>query len=194
MDGAGQTKATQRQEEGELLQAVARGDENALRKLYRAFERPLYTLGIRWLHDQALAEELVQEVTLRIWRRARNFDPAKGAAGSWIFGVARNVASDLGRAKERTPTPVEDPIVAITAEPWNEESSWQQWQIATAVQNLPVEQQKIIHLAYVLQFTQSEIAKALGIPLGTVKTRLYQGLRSLRPMLAEIGITGVADA
>ncbi|MDQ3772449.1 MAG: RNA polymerase sigma factor [Actinomycetota bacterium] len=193
MDGAGQTTATQRHQEGELLQAVARGDQDALRKLYRAFERPLYTLGMRWLHDQALAEELVQEVTLRIWRRASSYDPAKGAAGSWIFGVARNVASDLGRAKERTPTPVEDPIVSISSEPWNEESSWQQWQVATAVQNLPVEQQRIIHLAYVLQFTQSEIAKALSIPLGTVKTRLYQGLRTLRPMLAEIGIMGVDD-
>jgi len=193
MEGAGQTTATQRHQEGELLQAVARGDQDALRKLYRAFERPLYTLGMRWLHDQALAEELVQEVTLRIWRRASSYDPAKGAAGSWIFGVARNVASDLGRAKERTPTPVEDPIVSISSEPWNEESSWQQWQVATAVQNLPVEQQRIIHLAYVLQFTQSEIAKALNIPLGTVKTRLYQGLRTLRPMLAEIGIMGVGD-
>jgi len=148
---------------------------------------------MRWLHDQALAEELVQEVTLRIWRRASSYDPTKGAAGSWIFGVARNVTSDLGRAKERTPTPVEDPIVSISSEPWNEESSWQQWQVATAVQNLPVEQQRIIHLAYVLQFTQSEIAKALNIPLGTVKTRLYQGLRTLRPMLAEIGIMGVGD-
>lgn len=193
MDGAGQTTATQRHQEGELLQAVARGDQDALRKLYRAFERPLYTLGMRWLHDQAFAEELVQEVTLRIWRRASSYDPTKGAAGSWIFGVARNVASDLGRAKERTPTPVEDPIVSISSEPWNEESSWQQWQVATAVQNLPVEQQRIIHLAYVLQFTQSEIAKALNIPLGTVKTRLYQGLRTLRPMLAEIGIMGVGD-
>jgi len=193
MDGAGQTTATQRHQEGELLQAVARGDQDALRKLYRAFERPLYTLGMRWLHDQALAEELVQEVTLRIWRRASSYDPTKGAAGSWIFGVARNVASDLGRAKERTPTPVEDPIVSISSEPWNEESSWQQWQVATAVQNLPVEQQRIIHLAFVLQFTQSEIAKALNIPLGTVKTRLYQGLRTLRPMLAEICIMGVGD-
>ena len=106
-------------------------------------------------------------------------------------GPKRRLGS--GRAKERTPTPVDNPIVSISSEPWNEESSWQQWQVATAVQNLPVEQQRIIHLAYVLQFTQSEIAKALNIPLGTVKTRLYQGLRTLRPMLAEIGIMGVGD-
>jgi RNA polymerase sigma-70 factor (ECF subfamily) len=189
MESGAQTSVSQRQGEGDLLQAIARGDQDALRQLYRAFERPLYTLGMRWLHDQALAEELVQEVTLRIWRRASSFDPSKGAASSWIFGVARNVASDLGRARLRVPTPVEDLVVSATDEPWNEESSWQQWQIATAILSLPVEQQRIIHLAYVLQFTQSEIARALDIPLGTVKTRLYQGLRALRTMLAELGIT-----
>jgi RNA polymerase sigma-70 factor, ECF subfamily len=189
MESGAQTSVRQRRLEGDLLQAIARGDQDALRQLYRAFERPLYTLGIRWLHDQALAEELVQEVTLRIWRRASSFDPSKGAASSWIFGVARNVASDLGRARLRVPTPVEDLVVPATAEPWNEESSWQQWQIASAIQSLPVEQQRIIHLAYVLQFTQSEIARALDIPLGTVKTRLYQGLRALRSMLVELGIT-----
>src|SRR4051812_41372901 len=85
--------------QGELVLAVARGDGNALRELYRAFERPLYTLGIRWLKDPELAEEMVQEVTLRIWRRASNFDPEKGASSSWIFGIARNVASDLARAR-----------------------------------------------------------------------------------------------
>ncbi len=189
MESGAQTSVSQRQGEGDLLQAIARGDQDALRQLYRAFERPLYTLGMRWLHDQALAEELVQEVTLRIWRRASSFDPSKGAASSWIFGVARNVASDLGRARLRVPIPVEDLVVSATDEPWNEESSWQQWQIATAILSLPVEQQRIIHLAYVLQFTQSEIARALDIPLGTVKTRLYQGLRALRTMLAELGIT-----
>lgn len=173
----------QQLEEGELLLRVAHGDADALRILYRAFERPLYTLGVRWLHDQSLAEELVQEVTLRVWRRAASYDPERGAASSWIFGIARNVASDLGRGRNRTPVPVETgevARVAVPAEPWNEESAWRSWQVAVAVQRLPLTQQRIIHLAYVLQFTQSEIAEALGIPLGTVKTRLYDGLRKLK--------------
>ena len=135
----------------------------------------------------------MQEVTLRIWRRASSFDSSRGAASSWIFGIARNVASDLGRARKRVPTPVEDLVDLTTDEPWNEDSAWRQWQIAGAVQDLPIEQRRIIHLAFVLQFTQSEIATALDIPLGTVKTRLYQGLRALRPVLAELGITEDAD-
>jgi RNA polymerase sigma-70 factor (ECF subfamily) len=173
--------------ENELLLMVAQGDTDALRVLYRAFERPLYTLGIRWLHDSNLAEELVQEVTLRVWRRADRFDPARGAASSWIFGIARNVAADLARHRSRQPIPVAEPRREEAA-PWDEDSAWQAWQIAGALKTLPIEQQRVLELAYVRQFTQSEIAKALNIPLGTVKTRLYHALRKLRVIFLEMGI------
>jgi RNA polymerase sigma-70 factor, ECF subfamily len=176
-----------RASENESLLAVARGDIEALRTLYRAFERPLYTLGMRWLSDADLAEELVQEVTLRIWRRAKNFDPSRGAAGSWIFGIARNVASDLARARARAPIPMAEPRTDSTS-PWDEDAAWQSWQIAGALRALPIEQQKVLELAYVHQFTQSEIAQALKIPLGTVKTRLYHALRKLRVTFVEMGI------
>ena len=185
-DGA-PTHEQLRASENESLLAVADGDVEALRALYRAFERPLYTLGMRWLSDADLAEELVQEMTLRIWRRAKNFDPARGAAGSWIFGIARNVASDLARAKARKPIPMTEPRTESVA-PWDEDAAWQSWQIAGGLRTLPIEQQKILELAYVHQFTQSEIADALKIPLGTVKTRLYHALRKLRSIFVEMGI------
>ena len=175
---------SQRRQEAELLQAVAGGDVEALRELYRGFERPLYTLGRRWLQDPNLAEELVQEVSIRIWKRAKSFDPAKGAAGSWIFGVARNVASDLATARQKAPVPVEDSH-AVT-EAWNEESAWTAWQVSRAVKELPLDQQKVVELAYVLQMTQVEIAETLDVPLGTVKTRLYSALRKLKNSLAEL--------
>lgn len=186
MDIEAKASQARRAEENELLVAVARGDVDALKKLYRIFERPLYSLGHRWLHDQGLAEELVQEVTVRIWRRAHNFDPSRGAAGAWIFGVARNVAADLARAQSRHPLPAERLPEGI--EPWDEDSVWQSWQVARALRALPVEQQKVLQLAYVVQMTQSEIARTLDIPLGTVKTRIYQGLRRLRTVLIEMGI------
>jgi RNA polymerase sigma-70 factor (ECF subfamily) len=181
------TGSAQREEEARLLVEAGRGDVDALRALYRSFEKPLYNLGLRWLQDAALAEELVQEVTLRVWRRASMFDPARGAASSWIFGIARNVAADLARARSRAPVPVGEPV-GDGSEPWNEEAAWRQWEIGKAVQTLPVERRQVVLLAYVHQFTQSEIAKALGVPLGTVKTRLYQGLRQLRASLIEMGI------
>ena len=192
MGARAEAGAAQRADETKLLVDVGRGDVDALRTLYRSFERPLYTLGVRWLNYAALAEELVQEVTLRVWRRASVFDPARGPASSWIFGIARNVASDLARARGRAPIPVEQPI-PDRVEPWNEETAWRQWQVAKAVQSLPPERQQILQLAYVHQFTQSEIARALGIPLGTVKTRLYQGLRQLREVMIEMGIVEEPD-
>ncbi len=173
--------------EERLLEAVGRGDEVALRELYRLFERPLYTLGVRWLGDPKLAEELVQEVTLRVWRAAAGYKPERGAASSWIFGIARNVALDLGRARGRRPVPVAEPRVDAPA-PWDEDSAWQAWQIAKALRQLSPDQQKVVELAYVREYTQSEIASALGIPLGTVKTRLYQALRKLRPIMIGMGI------
>ena len=175
-----------RVDEDELLQAVARGDVDALRMLYRSFERPLYALGIRWLNDPKLAEELVQEVTLRVWRRASRYDPERGAAGSWIFGIARNVAADLARARARAPLPVADP--GEQTAPWDEDRAWTAWEVARAVTGLPEDQRRVVELAYANQMTQSEIAAELGIPLGTVKTRLYAGLRKLRAVFAERGI------
>lgn len=175
-----------RADEDSLLAAVGRGDVDALRVLYRSFERPLYTLGIRWLNDPKLAEELVQEVTLRVWRRASRFDPERGASSSWIFGIARNVAADLARARARAPVPVAE--TPDRAAPWDEERAWTAWEVARAVALLPEDQRRVVELAYANQMTQSEIAAALGIPLGTVKTRLYTALRKLRAIFAERGI------
>lgn len=186
-------KDVRREAEGAMLLAVARGDVEALRAIYRAFERPLYALGRRWLRDEQMAQELVQEVTLRIWRRAATFDPAKGAAGSWIFGVARNVAADLARSAARNPIPVEEPRDDSGARPWDEERAWQGWQVVQALGRIPAEQRRVVELAYVHQLTQSEISEGLGIPLGTVKTRLYAGLAKLRTELVKMGILEVPE-
>ncbi len=175
-----------RVDEDRLVEAVGRGDVDALRALYRSFERPLYALGIRWLNDPKLAEELVQEVTLRVWRRASRFDPGRGASSSWIFGIARNVAADLARARAKTPVPVADAPDATA--PWDEDRAWTAWEVARAVARLPEDQRRVVELAYANQMTQSEIAVELGIPLGTVKTRLYTALRKLRAIFAELGI------
>ena len=185
-----QTAQDQRAREAELLLAVATGEVGALRELYRGFEKPLYSLAMRWLRDPDLAEELVQEVTIRIWRRAGSFNPEKGAAGSWIFGVARNVASDLANAAKRRPTPMDQ--LPESEGPWDDEASWTSWQVAQALKALPSEQKRIVEMAFVLQMTQSEIAQALSIPLGTVKTRLYAGLKKARLALAEVGLAGDA--
>lgn len=176
-----------RQRQKELVEAVAHGDERALSELYDCFERPLFSLGVKWLGDPNLAEELVQDVTLRIWKGAPSFDPGRGAASSWIFGIARNVSIDLFRARGRAPIPVE----AVEADPesgWDEDSAWRTWEVAEALSTLPVEQQRVIELGVVNQFTHAEVAEALSVPLGTVKTRMYLGLGKLRKRLTEMGL------
>lgn len=190
MDLEARADETQRSDEDALLVAVARGDIEALRRLYRAFERPLYSLGIRWLGDPKSAEEMVQEVTLRMWRRASRYDPTRGAASSWIFGIARNVAADIARANRRLPTPMEEPRID-RAEPWDEDGVWTGWQVARALRTLPAEQQIVLELAYGNEMTQSEIAEHLDVPLGTVKTRTYAGLKKLRAALTALGILEV---
>ena len=172
--------------ENELLRAVGRSDPDTLGELYRAFERPLYSLGMRWLSDHKLSEELVQEVTFRIWRRASTFDERRGAASSWIFGIARNVAADLARERARRPLALADPPRA--EEVWDEDKAWEAWQVSLELKRLPRQQQEIIELAYGRDMTQAEVARTLGIPLGTVKTRLYAGLKSLRRSLVERGV------
>jgi RNA polymerase sigma-70 factor (ECF subfamily) len=174
--------------EEELLVATGRGDVNALRELYRSFERPLYALGIRWYDDTELAEELVQEVTVRVWRNASSYERGRGSASAWIFGIARHVASDLNRARNRRPVPFSEVPVDEESAPWEEEDAWKAWEVGKAIRSLPREQQKVIELAYVYQFTHSEIAKALGIPLGTVKTRIALAITKLQARLAHSGL------
>ncbi len=172
----------------DLLADVARGDTNALRELYRSFEKPLYSLGLRWMQgDRQLAEELVQEVTLRIWRAAGTYDASRGAARSWIFGIARNVATDLYRKSLRQPVPVEE-VEGSGPGHLDDQAAWRTWEVSKILQDLPLEQQKVIELAYVCQFTQSEMARTLGIPLGTVKTRIQLALSKLEPAFLEAGL------
>ena len=173
--------------EEELLARVSEGDAAALRVLYRAYERPLFALGVRWYGDRALAEELVQDVTLTVWRKAGQFDPGKGRASAWIFGIARNAATDLARAKLRRPVPVEE-LPEGGGSPWEADEAWHAWEVAKAVRTLPIEQQRVVELAFVQQFTQTEIASALGIPLGTVKTRVRLALAKLEEQFSLLGL------
>ena len=173
--------------EENLLIAVGKGDEAALRDLYGRFERPLYALAYRWYSDKDLAEDLVQEVTVRIWKKAHTYDIERGTASAWIFGIARHLATDLARAKGRRPTPVEEPL-AVESQPWDEDDAWRQWEVAKVVAELPPDQQDVVRLAFNHEHTQSEIAARLDVPLGTVKTRMRLALQKLEPKLAERGL------
>jgi RNA polymerase sigma-70 factor (ECF subfamily) len=172
-----------------ILQAIARRDETALAQLYDRYRVILFGLLLRILHNREEAEDVLQEVFLQVWRRAADFDENRGRPFTWLVTLARSRAIDRLRnlaARDRV-------ALAGAREPSEEVSdavddalkSEQKTVVTTALAQLPEEQQQPLLLAYYDGLTQSEIAKKLNAPLGTVKTRMRAGLKKLREQLAK---------
>lgn len=173
----------------DLLRAVSRGDESALASLYDRYRLILFGLILRILHDRQEAEDVLQEAFLQVWRRANDFDPARGRAFTWLVTIARSRALDRLRmlssrsrfveADERTAN------VEVIDTAQDLVKSEQGEIVRQALSELPQEQQRTLLLAYFEGLTQAEIAERLGDPLGTVKTRMRSGLIKLRELLRD---------
>lgn len=179
--------------EAVLLERLARHDEDALAALYDRHGRMAYSLAYRIVGNRETAEEVVQEAFLAIWRRAETYRPERGAVRNWLLAVVRHRAIDVVRAREARPrtTPVDDLPLAATDDP--EQAALQSVhgaQIREAVAALPVDQRTAVELAYFAGLSYPEIALRLGIPLGTVKSRLRLALGRLRERLAPEHSTG----
>lgn len=177
-------------EEAALLIAVGRGDrDRALPELYRRYERRLYGLGIRLLGDQGLAEELVQETFIRIWRTADRFDPERGTVAAFVLAIARRLAIDLWRRPSSRPVqPEKEPPAQAVDE--TIDHLLLQMTVREALDSLPAAHREVIELSYHSDLTQAEVARRLGIPLGTVKSRAYHALRAFRRAADERGLHG----
>lgn len=176
-------------EEAALLAAVSRGDrDRALPELYRRYERRLFGLGIRLLGDAGLAEELVQETFLRVWRTADRFDPSRGTVAAFILAIARRLAIDLWRR------PSSRPLGAGIEPPAGIDETIDQLMLQLAVRDaldsLPPAHREVLELSYHADLTQAEVASRLRIPLGTVKSRVYHALRAFRRAIDQRGIDG----
>jgi RNA polymerase sigma-70 factor (ECF subfamily) len=173
--------------DNELLRAVARGDESALAQVYDRYRLILFGLIVRILHSREEAEDVLQEVFLQVWRRAKDFDEARGRAFTWLVTVARSRALDrlrsLGaRARLAEAAPPIEYIGDAAADVFQSE---QAEVIRRALAQIPVDQRQALFLGYFEGLTQSEIAARLGAPLGTVKTRMRTGMTKLRELLQE---------
>ncbi|MEA2205453.1 MAG: hypothetical protein QOE77_2229 [Blastocatellia bacterium] len=173
--------------DNELLRAVARGDEGALAQVYDRYRLILFGLIVRILHSREEAEDVLQEVFLQVWRRAKDFDEARGRAFTWLVTVARSRALDrlrsLGaRARLAEAAPPIEYIGDAAADVFQSE---QAEVIRRALAQIPVDQRQALFLGYFEGLTQSEIAARLGAPLGTVKTRMRTGMTKLRELLQE---------
>ncbi len=173
------------------MRRIASGDASALAELYDQQVRTVYSLVVRIVADQTDAEEVLQEVFTQVWRKAEQFDSTRGSAAAWLLTMARSRAIDHLRARRARPDhraassehslrELEsvgiDPVTALVAE---EDTS----RIRKALAALAPTERTAIELAYYEGLSQSEIARHLGTPLGTIKTRIRAGLMKLRDSL-----------
>jgi RNA polymerase sigma-70 factor, ECF subfamily len=170
--------------DAELLARVGEGDREAFEQLYRRYVRPLFGLALRRLGDRGHAEDAVQEAFAAIWRSASTYRPERGAAGGWLYTVARNAIVDRLR-RNGLATDAELPELASSepGPPEQAEDSYVSWRVHRALEELQPREREVIELAYWSGMSQSEVADYLGLPLGTVKTRTRSGLARLASLL-----------
>lgn len=161
-------------------------------ELQARFAGPLYLYALRRLGDAGAAEEVVQDTFLAAWRHADRFDADRGSAAGWLFAIARNLTVDTGRRRAARPRLVGAPEseVVSAAESADVERALEAWQLAEVLGELSTEHREAIIEVHYLGYTVREAAGRLGIPEGTVKSRVYYGLRTLRLRLEEKGVVG----
>lgn len=168
----------------ELMQRVARRDQQAFLALYDRYAPRVYALALRMLGERMAAEEVTQDTFLKLWTRADTYSPQKGVLLAWLLTVARRTALDRIRLENRRPDfgNPHDPedTWRTLADPASEtdEARWRD--LRFALLDLPDEQRQVIELAYYHGMSQRQIAEYLAVPLGTVKTRLRLGMDKLR--------------
>jgi RNA polymerase sigma factor (sigma-70 family) len=170
-----------------LVALVARGDEDALAELYDRVGRIAYGLALRVLRDERHAEDAVQEAFLQVWRSAATFRAERAKASTWILTLVHRRAVDLVRREERRQAdPLTDDSASVTAPEETDEAAWLRFErerVQVALKQLPDVQREALELAYYGGFSQSELADRLGVPLGTIKSRMFAGLARLRELL-----------
>ncbi len=182
----------------ELAARVGRGDEAGLGLLYDRYARVVYSLALKMVRNQQIAEELTQEVFVRVWQQASTYSREKGRFSNWLFGIAHHLAIDELRRRKARPQQVYDnpdapsSLLDVTDNaPGPDEQAFggiRREYIIEALAQLPVPQREVLEMSYFGGLTQSEIADQQGEPLGTIKTRTRLGLQRLRTNLSAQGV------
>lgn len=179
-----------------LIQAIARGAVWAMEPLYQRYNRILYSLAYRMVSDHQIAEDLLQDAFLSVWRRADSYSLQAGAVRSWLISILHHRTIDYLRSqrrrsstKESTLDDVEQDEQLAFPDVWDEAwRSVQSAQVRAAMLKLSPEQRQVIELAYFQGWTHSEISEGYKIPLGTVKARMRLGLMHLKHTLQQMGL------
>jgi len=171
-----------------LIAVAARGDKDAFAKLFAFYAPRLKTYLVRRGAADPVAEELVQETFLMVWRKASLFDATRASAGTWIFTIARNLRVDSLRRNRRPEVDPTDPILVPDPQPLPDrdlEAAQTQMLVQDAFTQLPDDQALVIRMAFLEDKSHSQIAAQLALPLGTVKSRLRLALRRMRIVIED---------
>jgi RNA polymerase sigma-70 factor (ECF subfamily) len=168
-----------------VVQAFRDGDVDALAAVFDRYQRAVWSVAMSVLRDRALAEDATQETFLRAWRGASGFDPGRDLA-PWLLTVARRTAVDVYRRESR-PTQgghgVEQDVVVRMP---GIERAWETFEVRTALDELPPDEREVIRMSHFEELTHREIAQALDVPVGTVKSRSHRAHRRLAVRLAHL--------
>jgi RNA polymerase sigma-70 factor (ECF subfamily) len=164
----------------DLLSAIRSGNTDAMAMLYDRYSSIVYAVALRVLGDTAAAEDVMQEVFMRLWRSPETFDASRGSLGPWLAVIARNRAIDVLR-KRHPETDIEDVVVSVEPDMAGEaERARALEKVRGALGAMPPAQRSALEMAYFEGLTHTEIAAKTGEPLGTIKTRIRAGLVALR--------------
>jgi RNA polymerase sigma-70 factor (ECF subfamily) len=162
-----------------ILRQLASGDGHALGELYDRYASVVKGLAMRILRDRSDAEDVVQDVFVQVWSQAARFDPLRGTPQAWLCTIARTRAIDRLRRRVARREEVGVPSIAVTEGPRSEDGI----AVRKALDGIPPDQRRALELAYYDGLTHSEIARRVGAPLGTIKTRIRTALTRLRNTL-----------
>jgi len=181
-------------DEIELMKRIQARDEQALEKLYDLYNRLLFGMVISIVKKREEAEDVLQEIFVKIWNKAESFNPDRGNVYSWIVTVARNKAIDRIRSKgyktqKKQSVSIHEPLFSLEGDKHDPMEttifSDRAELVKKALGKIPEKQSEVIKIAYYRGMTQSEISDHLDIPLGTVKTRTRQGMIKLKRIIGD---------
>ncbi|TXC68115.1 sigma-70 family RNA polymerase sigma factor [Sphingorhabdus soli] len=186
---ASSTGDSDRQRLVEALEQVARGDRAALRSVYDATSAKLFGICLRISRDRELAEDVLQDVYVKVWRRAGRFDPAKASPITWLAAIARNTAIDAIRKRGRRDEVSDDVLADFEDSAPRADALVEQGQdsarVVDCLDTLEGEQKRSIREAFFGGFTYSELADRRGVPLGTMKSWIRRGLARMKECLGD---------
>lgn len=175
--------------DAELLRAITNGDENALAFLYDRYRTILFSVILRIVYSREEAEDVLQEVFLQVWNKARDYNESRGKVFTWLVTLARSRAIDrlrsLGVREKAVDEATRETLDVVSDAEIDAIHAEKKERVERVLSELPEEQRRVLLMAYFEGRSQSEIAEALNTPLGTVKTRMRSGMNRIRELFSD---------